>query len=61
MKGIEWISRLLKRTTSSDRVIDRYWETEGICKMETIPQFVVPGMNVGPAMLSAPRKYCVKR
>ncbi len=61
MKGIEWVSRLLKKTTSCDCAIDRYWETEGICKMETIPQFAVPGMNIGPVMLSPPRKYCVKR
>ena len=61
MKGIEWVSGLLKLTASSDRVIDRYWETEGLCKFEIIPQFAVPSINAGPAMLSAPRKYCVKR
>jgi hypothetical protein len=58
---MDWIRKLLRREKSKDSKIDRYWETEGLCRMETTPQVVVQGVMVGPALISAAKKYCVRR
>ena len=60
MEWMDWIRKTLRTNASEDSTIDRYWETEGLCRMETTPQVVVHGI-LGPALVSSARKYCVGR
>jgi len=61
MTGMDRIRKLLRKKTPSNSTADQYWEAEGLCRMETIPQIVSPGVTGGPALASTTRKYCVRR
>jgi hypothetical protein len=60
MGWMDWIRKTLRTNRSRDSTIDRYWETEGLCRMETTPQVIVHGIS-GPMLVSSERKYCVRR
>lgn len=61
MKLGESISRLFKRPENREGRLDRYWELEGLCRTETIPQTVISGLFGAPVLTSAKREYCVRR
>jgi hypothetical protein len=61
MTGMDWIRKLFRNNTLSNSTADRYWEAEGLCRMETIPELVSLGVTGWPAPVSATRKYCVRR
>jgi hypothetical protein len=61
MIGMHWIRKLFGKNTLSNSTADRYWEAEGLCRMETIPQLVSLGVTGAPTLASTTRKYCVRR
>jgi hypothetical protein len=59
MEWMDWIRRTLRIDKWGHSSIDQYWETEGLCRIETTPQVVVRGV-LGPALVSRERRYCVR-
>jgi hypothetical protein len=61
MTGIDWIRKLFSGNTPSKSTAEGYWEAEGLCRMETIPQLVSVGVTGTPALASTTKRYCVRR
>jgi hypothetical protein len=61
MRGMDWIGELFRKKTLSNSTADRYWESEGLCRMETIPQPLSLGVIAIPALTLTTKKYCVRR
>jgi len=51
----------VKAAASKTQGYDRYWELEGLCKLETSPQVIVQGAFGSPSIVSTPRQYCLRR
>jgi hypothetical protein len=56
---MKWISELSRRLHGNGSNRFRYWETEGLCKVERTPTVVIPGVLIGSALTQ--REYCVRR
>jgi len=48
--------KLLNQIARGNSGYDRYWELEGLCKTETLPQVIMPGVFGGPVLTSSGRR-----
>jgi hypothetical protein len=60
MVSVNWLKKVLKENTVDRSALRRYYETEGLCRMQTTPQLIVNGAFGGHALASGERQYCVR-
>ena len=60
MVSANWLKKVLRETAVDRSALRRYYETEGLCRVETTPQLIVNGAFGGPTLTSAGRRYCVR-
>jgi hypothetical protein len=61
MSLANWMKKLLQQIATDRSALTRYYETEGLCKMQTAPSMITAGPFGGPAFTLAERRYCVRR
>jgi hypothetical protein len=59
MRKWKRISELAGRFLGNHSGRFKYWETEGLCKVERTPTVIIPGMLIGSTLTQ--REYCVRR
>lgn len=55
----KWISEFLRRLLDNGSSLSKYWETEGLCRIERSPTIIIPQGLVGSLLTQ--REYCVRR
>jgi hypothetical protein len=61
MLPTKWMKKALKQIAAERSALGRYYEAEGLCRMETTPPLIVNGAFGGPTLVSLGRRYCVRR
>jgi hypothetical protein len=61
MSLAKWMKKTLRRLVVERSVAGRYYEAEGMCRMDTAPPLIVNGAFGGPALVSLGRRYCVSK
>jgi len=57
----KWMKKTLKELGLGRSFPESYYESEGLCRMETTPPLIVNGAFGGPALALQGRQYCVRR
>ncbi len=61
MSLAKWTKKTLGRLAVERSVPERYYEAEGLCRLQAAPPLVVNGAFGLPALVSSGRHYCVRR
>ena len=61
MLSMKWMKKVLKQIAVERSALGRYYEAEGLCRIESTPPLIVNGAFGGPTLVSMEKSYCIRR